>query len=203
MYRIIAIAHSKGGVGKSLLSLHLAAGIDDCIIFDLDAQNSTFNISSARVEPFKVIKINSESNFFEALDLYEDSNNILIDVGGYDNDLNRLAIANSDIVVVPVKDNSFEILALQNFMKVINTIKSKSDVKVFALINNVHPRSKDFERLTSYIKKQKNINLLNTIIRQRAEYQNTLEEGLTVLEKTQFSKASIDIINLIEELKDI
>ena len=205
MKKTIAISHQKGGVGKSLLSLHLCGAIPGAIIIDLDTQSSCAYISNARETPFNVISINTndqdaEKQLFKILDQYEGKETIIIDCGGFDSSMNRTAIANSDIVLTPVKDNSFEILAFKRFMEILNEVQVKSDVKGFALINNVNAQTKDFDRLRDLISKS-NITLLDTIIRQRADFNNTLEAGTTVTEVTMFSKASKEILDLIQELK--
>jgi len=199
---IYSIAHSKGGCGKSLLSLNLAPLIKDLILIDLDTQNSITEINKARNKKHKIKTATTEKEFFNILDKYED-NNIVIDCGGIDSDINRLAIANSDILIIPVKDNSFEILAFKRFLKVINKILEKNqELKIFVLLNNVHFSTKDFSRLEAIIEKQKNQNLqlLNTIIRTRADFANYLEIGTTVYEKDKKSKASKEIKSLYEEV---
>jgi len=199
---IYSIAHSKGGCGKSLLSLNLAPLINDLILIDLDTQNSITEINKARKKKHKIKTATTEKEFFNILDKYED-NNIVIDCGGIDSDINRLAIANSDILIIPVKDNSFEILAFKRFLKVINKILEKNqELKIFVLLNNVHFSTKDFSRLEAIIEKQKNQNLqlLNTIIRTRADFANYLEIGTTVYEKDKKSKASKEIKSLYKEL---
>ncbi len=203
MLKTISIAHQKGGVGKSLLSLQLCGAIDGCVIFDLDNQNSCSFLSAARDKPFEVINIETEKELNNALDKYEGTKTIIIDCGGFDSTLNRTAIANSDIVLAPVKDNSFEMLALKRFVEIMHNIHVKSDVKAYALINNVNALAKDFERLESFVSKNNDIGLLKTVIRQRADFPSSLDAGTTVTEVSKFSKASIEIYRLIDELKSI
>jgi len=200
---IVSIAHSKGGCGKSLLTLNLAPLVKDLVLIDLDTQNSITEINQARDKKHKIKSATTEKEFFNLLDKYEDKN-IIIDCGGIDSDINRLAVVNSDILIVPVKDNSFEILAFKRYIKVINQLIEKNpSLKVLALINNVHPSSKDFDRLKDLVSKHSYITLAKTIIRQRADYANYLEAGTTVVEKSKDKKATKEIKSLYKEIKEV
>jgi len=199
---ILSIAHSKGGCGKSSIALNIAPLIKNLIMIDLDTQNSITQINKIRKKQHKIKTATNQKEFFNLLDKYEEKN-ILIDCGGIDSDMNRLAVANSDIVLIPVKDNSFEILALNRFLSVIDKIKEKNkQLKVLIVINNVHYKIKDFSRLNQIVKNNKNVSLLKTIIRSRADFANYLEIGTTVIEKVPDSKAAKEIKKLYKEIKD-
>lgn len=198
---IISIAHSKGGCGKSLLTLNLAPLIKDLVLIDLDTQKSITQINQVRDKKHQIRSATTEQDFFNIIDSNE-SKNILIDCGGIDSDLNRLAVVNSDILIVPVKDNSFEILAFMRYIRVLDKLTKKNqNLKVIALINNVHHSLNDFKRLKELISKTEYISLAKTIIRQRADYANFLEEGSTVVEKSQDTKAKQEIKSLYQEIK--
>jgi chromosome partitioning protein len=206
---IINIAHSKGGCGKSLLTLNLAPLFKDLVLIDLDTQNSITEINQVRAKKHKIKSATNENEFFDLIDKYEDKN-IIIDCGGIDSDINRLVVVNSDILIVPVKDNSFEILAFKRYLKVLDKLVQKNpDLKVIALINNVHHSSNDFDRLKDLISKYDFVKLADTIIRQRADYANLLEEGTTVVEKSKnqksdkATKATKEIKELYKEIKRV
>jgi len=200
---IISIAHSKGGCGKSLLTLNLAPLFKNLVLIDLDTQNSISQINQFREKKFKISQAKKQEELFNILDENEDKN-IIIDCGGIDSDINRLAVVNSDILIVPVKDNSFEILAFKRYIKVIEKLVAKNpDLKVLALLNNVHAQSKDFERLKKLVDEFDFITLAKSIIRTRADYANYLEAGTTVFEKDKTKKSSKEIEKLYEEIKDL
>jgi len=200
---IISIAHSKGGCGKSLLTLNLAPLFKNLVLIDLDTQNSISQINQFREKKFKIFQAKKQEELFNILDENEDKN-IIIDCGGIDSDINRLAVVNSDILIVPVKDNSFEILAFKRYINVIEKLVAKNpDLKVLALLNNVHAQSKDFERLKKLVDEFDFITLAKSIIRTRADYANYLEAGTTVFEKDKTKKSSKEIEKLYEEIKDL
>jgi len=200
---IISIAHSKGGCGKSLLTLNLAPLFKNLVLIDLDTQNSISQINQFREKKFKISQAKKQEELFNILDENEDKN-IIIDCGGIDSDINRLAVVNSDILIVPVKDNSFEILAFKRYINVIEKLVAKNpDLKVLALLNNVYAQSKDFERLKKLVDEFDFITLAKSIIRTRADYANYLEAGTTVFEKDKTKKSSKEIEKLYEEIKDL
>jgi len=200
---IISISHSKGGCGKSLLTLNLAPIIKNLLIIDLDTQSSVTEINQARKSKFNILSSKNEKDFFNILDNNEDKN-IIIDCGGIDSDINRLAVVNSDILIVPVKDNSFEILAFRRYLKVIEKLINKNpDLKVLVVLNNVHYLSKDFTRLKELVAKYDYIKLANTIIRTRADFSNFLELGTTIYEEDKTKKSSLEIKSLYKEIKKV
>ena len=202
--KTISISHSKGGSSKSTLCLNFAPLIKNLVLIDLDNQQSSYEINQARNKKHKVVIPTNEKELFTILDKYEENSNLLIDCGGYDSDLNRLAILNSDILIVPVKDNSFEILAFKKYIKVIEKlVKKNPELKVLVVISNVHHSSNDFERLEKLISKYDFITLAKNIIRQRADFANLLDAGTTAVEKDKKSKAAKEITKLYKEIKDL
>ncbi len=201
--QIISIAHSKGGVGKSTLAFHLLGALQEkAILFDLDAQNTCMSLNMYREQPLNVIKISSQLELEKAIKAHQDKI-IILDIGGFDSDLNRIAIALSDNVITPLKDTIPEVSSLEIFKDILSKIQSVSNVRAFCLINNVHPLTSNFERIQTIVKDSENLTMLNTIIRHRADYNTTLEEGLTVVEKSKSSKpskASLEIQALIKEI---
>ena len=146
--KIISISNAKGGTSKSTLCLNLGPFIKNLVIIDLDNQQSCYQINKVREKKHKVLIPTNEKELFTILDKYEDNSNILIDCGSYDTDFKRVAIVNSDILIIPLKDNSFEMLAFKKYIKVIEKLyKKNSKLKIVVVISNVHCLSTDFNRL--------------------------------------------------------
>ena len=108
--KIITIAHQKGGVGKSTIALNLAVELSkkyNLKVIDLDYQKSITIFNETRKEkklkPLNIIHIENQK---ELIDVLKNSNElILIDSGGFDSDLNRIAIIGADLVITPVSNN--------------------------------------------------------------------------------------------------
>ena len=203
---IITIAHSKGGVGKSLLAWHLAIGLKVPIV-DLDFQRTlvyTNNLREANgYKKLKLIQPESPKDFIELMDSWPDDKNIIIDVGGFDSNLNRAAIYISDIIITPAVDRVTEMAGLYKFHQIIDELskKMKTDIKADILLNDVSPSAKDFSVMEELVENLDNFRLMNSIVAHRADFYKTMEEGKGVTELEGKSKAKKELKQLIKEIK--
>ena len=203
---IITIAHSKGGVGKSLLAWHLAIGLKVPIV-DLDFQRTlvyTNNLREANgYKKLKLIQPESPKDFIELMDSWPDDKNIIIDVGGFDSNLNRAAIYISDIIITPAVDRVTEMAGLYKFHQIIDELskKMKTDIKADILLNDVSPSAKDFSVMEELVENLDHFRLMNSIVAHRADFYKTMEEGKGVTELEGKSKAKKELKQLIKEIK--
>lgn len=206
---VITIAHQKGGVGKSTLAVNLAISLlktvgKDLRLVDLDMQQSltTFNKRRNRsgIEALPVETVET----IEALKKVLKSNAVtIIDVGGFDADINRVAIAAADVIITPVSDSAIELDGLQSFRsKIIAKIREiKPDLKATILLNRVHPfAGKSLDELYDYARSRNEFTIFETIIRDRSEFKKSFEVGQGVEEFAPGSKATEEINQLIQEL---
>lgn len=209
---IITIAHTKGGVGKSLISFHLAVALKAAVI-DLDFQRTIIINNEMRKangkKPIAVLQTKSLEDLVKLRDHNQnnkktkDEKIFIIDVGGFDSDVNRVAIAISDMVIVPANDKTNDIIGLHQFVEIIDEIDESTGIKLnpYLLINNVSPATKDFLSLDTFIKKNKNFSLMDSILRTRADYYKTLETGTGITELKD-TKAKKEFKKLIKEIKE-
>jgi len=210
--KIITIAHQKGGVGKSTIALNLAVELSKeykLSVIDLDYQKSLTIFNEHRKEnslkPLDIYSFNNQNNFVNFLRKNQ-SEIILIDIGGFDSDLNRTAILAADIIITPVSNSMIEIYGLENFKQILTDLKEiDPDIKSFVLLNNIDPRaSKAIIELQEYIQNNSNyFELLQTIIRRRSDFVKSFELGKSVIEINNKSKASKEIKNLIDNIEKI
>jgi len=116
---IVNMSHQKGGVGKSTLAYNIADAFRilgyKVKLLDMDIQNTCSGINGLREIPFNNIeKVADETRLIELInDSSADGSEILIiDTGGFDSALSRLAIMGSDINLTPVSDKVTEVLAV-------------------------------------------------------------------------------------------
>ena len=203
---IITVAHSKGGVGKSLLAWHLAIGMKTPIV-DLDFQKTlvyTNNLRKANgYEKLNIIQPETPEAFIALIDEWPEDKHIIIDVGGFDSNLNRAAIYISDIIITPAVDRITEMAGLYKFHEIIDelSIKMKTDIKADILLNDVSPSTKDFSVIEDLVESLTHFRLMNTIVAHRADFYKTMEEGKGVTELEGESKAKKELIALIKEIK--
>lgn len=207
---IITVAHTKGGVGKSLISFHLAVALNAAVV-DLDFQKTIIINNEMRKnngkEPIAVLQTKSLEDLIKLRDHdaktkgTKQEQTFIIDVGGFDSDVNRIAIAIADLIVVPANDKTNDIIGLHQFKEIIDQIEESTNIKLKPklLINNVSATTKDFVSLDTFIKQNPNFSLLKNTLRSRADYYKTLETGTGITELKD-SKAKKEFKKLIKEI---
>ena len=208
---IITIAHTKGGVGKSLISFHLAVAMNAAVI-DLDFQKTIIINNEMRVDNGKTAIAVLQTKTMQDLIKLRDYNikncgtdkekTFIIDVGGFDSDVNRVAIAIADLIIVPANDKTNDIIGLHQFKQIIHEIEESTNLKLrpMLLINNVSPVTKDFISLGTFINENTNFELMESILRTRADYYKALETGTGITELKN-SKAKKEFKKFIKEVK--
>jgi len=201
---IITVAHQKGGVGKSTVATNLAVEMGLPIV-DLDSQHSCYLFSLLRKEEQgKSLQVFTPETPEEIKEILENItyDKIIIDSGGYDNDLNRFALLISDIVITPVSPSQIEVFGLLKFVEIVEEAKEyNSSLKVHVLINNADPRSSGENRkLQQFIEENSDFELLKTKLYRRADYRRAYSEGLSVCEYNPRGKACKEIRALITEI---
>lgn len=201
---IITIAHSKGGVGKSLLAWHLAIAMKVPIV-DLDFQKTLVYVNSIREQsshkPLEIIHVKSAQEFVGLFDTWKEEDNIIIDVGGFDADVNRMAIYLSDIVITPAVDRITEMAGLHKFHNILSEMSDKmgTDIKAHVLLNDVSPSAKDFSVMYELVDSLDNFEMMNTIVAHRADFYRSMEEGRGVTDLKK-CKAKREIKLLAKEI---
>lgn len=201
---IITIAHSKGGVGKSLLAWHLAIAMKVPIV-DLDFQKTLVYVNSIRVQaghkPQNIIHVKSTEEFIGLFDTWKDEDNIIIDVGGFDADVNRMAILLSDIVITPAVDRITEMAGLHKFHNILGEMSNKlgTEIKAHVLLNDVSPAAKDFSVMHELVDSLNNFEMMDTIVAHRADFYRSMEEGRGVTDLKK-CKARKEIKLLVKEI---
>ena len=202
---IITIAHSKGGVGKSLLSWHLAIALDVPII-DLDFQKTLVYTNHIRMEngykSLEIIQPESPEAFATLMEEWDEEKDIIIDVGGFDSNLNRVAMYISDMIITPAVDRVTEMAGLYKFHQIIEELSENMETEIRAdiLLNDVSPTSKDFSVMEDLVSELPYFSLMKSIVAHRADFYKTMEEGKGVSELKK-SKAKNEIEALILEIK--
>ncbi|WP_151946599.1 ParA family protein [Aliarcobacter butzleri] len=195
---VFTVAHSKGGVGKSTLSWNLANALKfenkKVKIIDLDFQQTCFFLNLLAGNRFEVLQTTTVSELKSILKNKKDDEYIIIDTGGFDIDINRIAIENANKVLVPLSESPMDIIGFETF----KAILKESKVQIDVVLNNIFHSQKDFSSITSILDFSY-MKLLTTVIRQRKIYKTVLVNGGSVFESNDL-RAINDIKNLLNEL---
>jgi len=201
---IITVAHSKGGVGKSLLAWHLAIAMDVPIV-DLDFQRTliyTNNLRKANgIKKIEIIQPDTRDEFIKLFDNWPEDKHIIVDVGGFDSNINRAAMFISDVVITPAVDKCTELAGLYKFHEILKELSDNmnTDIKAHIVLNDVNPSSKDFSIMYDLVDQLEHFDLLDTIVCHRADFYRSMEEGKGVTDLKN-SKAKDELLKLRDEI---
>jgi cellulose biosynthesis protein BcsQ len=107
------------------------------------------------------------------------------------------------MVITPVRDRFNEISGLMKYIEKFQELKDITcvDIHVNVLLNNINPRVKNFAGLKNFIKKNKEFKLMNSVLRQRTDYDKAAWQGKSVKEYNKESKATAEFKTLVKEIK--
>ena len=225
---ILSIVNEKGGSGKSTLAINLAMyqsiiNKQDITIVDTDPQKSIATFQLIRNEEnlpraFKYIYKQGED-----LKTYlssKENKNLIIDTGGRDAKEMRIALINSDIVVIPTTPSQFDLSVLDIMVDRVKMAKEINEkLQVIIVINRVQKYhlnyclifsneiytdvyKKKIDDIKTYIKELEcdYIKLADTIIYERERYKNSISNGQGIIETNIQDKAYQEIQNLSLEI---
>jgi chromosome partitioning protein len=210
---IIAVAHQKGGVGKSTLALNLVSffnrnGATSAVV-DADAQGSISSLINSFGEnnAYGTVTLIPRKSFKSYSDLtkFDQYQILLIDTPPYLstnlNDVFQIA----DFVLVPTKPAVFDMFAIDGTVELINEAKKlRPDLRMGVVLNMSTSGAKHVEDIKAHLR-NKGIKLLETEINKRVEfercllYSDSIFSGNDEKAKDEISRLGNEIIALIEE----
>ncbi|ELJ9037776.1 ParA family protein [Campylobacter upsaliensis] len=184
------------------------------VCIDLDGQNSITHLNSLRelngLKPFEVLRFDNEKKLISYIEEVDEDKYVIIDSGGFDSLFNRLVLSVSDLIITPLADSPLELLRLIDFDKnIVSDIEKeiKHKIKLHILLNKINSSTKQITHIKEQLNSCKHCEFLNSIIRDRVIYKNSLIEAKGVLElkneKKSDMKAKEELENLFNELKKL
>jgi chromosome partitioning protein len=113
-----------------------------------------------------------------------ESNHIIIDIGGFDNDINRAAIKMAGRVVVPISNSVTEVLGFKTFESI---LEKMGGVQISVLLSNIHPLAKNFDEIKQAIGGKENVTLLDAVVRSRKVYRESMGVGKSVFDTSNLA----------------
>lgn len=221
---IIAVAHQKGGVGKSTIATNLAVVLKTDL-FDLDKQFSSAEFNNIRIakglEGFPCFTLKesgsmtphqtpvARSDYVDFLLDYsgKKDKNLVIDSPGFDCDEMRLGLYCADYILTPVAASQVEVYGLQTFETILESTEETYDkpIRTHVLINNADNRAKKrTEELKQFVASDEDHFILcKTHLSRTVAFWDAFSEGRSVTEyKPSKSSASGEIRMLAWEIRD-
>jgi len=208
---IITISHQKGGVGKSTLAYNIAVELNRKLkveMVDLDVQQTVSAYNNLRhimgQKPIPVKIFTHDKEFVDYVNEVDEDTLVIVDSGGFDSSLNRIAILASDFLITPVSTEFTEILGLEKYQSILKQLEEVSGNRVTTnvVLNKVNPNQKNFDDLIEFVNSSKNFKLMDTIIRRRVDFANSVAHGFTVRELDKKSDSAKELKMLIKEIKN-
>ena len=205
---IVGVLNQKGGVGKTTLSVNLAASLarngSRVLLIDADPQGSALDWAAARQSAplFSVVGLPRPTVHKEITQIGHGYDHIIIDGPPRVTDLARSAIMASDVVLIPVQPSPYDIWAADEVVKLISEAKVynenlKSAFVVNRKIANTAIGRDVGEALASYP-----IPSLTASITQRVVFSESAAQGLAVYEMDATGLAANEIEAVVSELME-
>jgi len=203
---IISILNQKGGVGKTTLSISLAAALawrkQRVLLVDADPQGSALDWVAVRGEkdtPFAAVGIPKPILHVELPKMVKNYDTVIIDGPPRVYDVARSAVNASDAVLIPVLPSQFDVWAAEETVKLLEECATyKKNLKAAFVINRKIANTAIGRDVAKALKLYPQP-VLKTVISQRVAFAESAR-GRTVLELDADSAASTEIQALAKEV---
>ncbi|WP_349432778.1 AAA family ATPase (plasmid) [Methylomarinum sp. Ch1-1] len=190
---IFLIGGQKGGTGKTTVAINLVAQLVNmgkkAILIDADRQSSATHWADYREEDSTLMPIRCIQKFDNikgtAIEMSELYDYVIIDTAGRDSREMRTGMFAADAVILPFRATQFDLLTLEHVQGVLEEIRDVNpSLEAHALLTQTSTnfRATDFKEAQDIFTDFPDVSLMNSVIKHRMIYQNSLAEGRAVTE---------------------
>lgn len=209
---IVAVVQTKGGVGKTTLTVNLAVervvrAKRDVLLVDADEQGTASDFSALRAERlgqtgYSAIQLAGNAVRTQVQKLKSKFDDVFIDTGGRDTQALRAALTVADIALVPFQPRSFDVWTLDKVAALIGEAKSFNEsLRAFALLNCADASGPDNVAAAVSLTEHPEIAYLDSPLGRRKAFPNANAIGLSVLEASPADKKACDeLIRLADRI---
>jgi chromosome partitioning protein len=205
----IGVLNQKGGVGKTTLSVNIAASLARggarVLLIDADPQGSALDWAAARQEPalFTVVGFPRPQIHKEIDQLGHGYDHIVIDGPPRVTELVRSAIMASDVVLIPVQPSPYDVWAAEEVVKLVReAVIFKEKLKTAFVINRKIVNTA-IGRDVGDALAQYELPVFAATVSQRVLFAEAASQGKAVFELEPSSSAAREIEAVVAELKEI
>jgi chromosome partitioning protein len=206
---IISVLNQKGGVGKTTLSVNIAAQLaaegKRVMLLDADPQGSSLDWAAARevASCFTVVGLPRATLHKEISKFVQDYDHIIIDGPPRVTDLARSAIMAADVVLIPVQPSPYDVWAAQEVVSLVDEARIyKENIKSAFVVNRKIANTaigRDVgEALATY-----NTKVLDSTVTQRVIFAEAAAVGKAVFEIDANGSAANEIAALVHEILEL
>ncbi len=210
--KVITLATSKGGTGKSTLTRNLSAhwvniGFKVAVI-DADPQGSIINRHNPENcdQNLYVISNPEENVNFTIDELKDDFHFIVVDTGGFRNRTTVQALLHSQFAIIPLKPSADDVAAAietHNLILELNKTPEKTSWPIkHKMILSMTQQGTIIARHVRTEVENLNLPLMKNEMFHRVAYPEAAISGLSPCSKNPESAAARDIANIVTELNE-
>lgn len=209
--RVLAVANSKGGVGKSTLATNIAVQAVNAgarvLLVDTDPQASSALFATTRDESrstFRLVQLNKPLIHREIPRLAEPYDLVVIDTAARENATFRSALAAATSVLVPITPSAYDIWASEDVFTTIDELATTRDeLETMVVLNQVVGRTRiadDAGKALAELTEGQRVRILDTRIHFRVAWKMACTRGLAVTEFEPSGPAAAELRSLCREL---
>lgn len=208
---ILSVAHIKGGVGKTLLAVNIAAVLAergrDVLLIDGDEQGSAATFAQLRAElsqkaEFATIQLQGAAIRQQMKQLRGKYNEIIIDAGGRDTGSLRAALTVADAVLIPFQPRSVDLWAGAQIGALVAEARHVNEgLRAFSILNMADSQGHDNEQAFDALKTVEGVEPLPFAVVRRKAFPNAFSNGLSVVEQIpRDAKAVDELLSVVSAL---